>query len=150
MPSKKKHVDPHQNGVSSCARQAKPILDDLEHWLQRKLPKLSCKTPLANAIRYALTRMKRLSSTVSIDWHGSPTSSAASQIIRSTGLVSLCHKVIRGERALKERKHIHLNSVWHAHHRRTVSKCLYEGINMRWEVPLIRRKEPLSVLVIRR
>ena len=43
-------------------RQAKstPILDDLESWLQSELPKLSGKTPLANAIRYALTRMKRL------------------------------------------------------------------------------------------
>jgi transposase len=40
--------------------KAKPILDDLENWLQSELPKLSGKTPLANAIRYALTRMKRL------------------------------------------------------------------------------------------
>ena len=35
--------------------KAKPILDDLEIWLQCELPKLSSKTPLANAIRYALT-----------------------------------------------------------------------------------------------
>jgi len=40
--------------------KAKPILDDLEGWLQSERPKLSGKTPLANAIRYALTRMKRL------------------------------------------------------------------------------------------
>ena len=40
--------------------KAKPILDDLEGGLQNELPKLSGKTPLANAIRYALTRMKRL------------------------------------------------------------------------------------------
>jgi hypothetical protein len=40
--------------------KAKPILDDLESWLQSELPKLSGKTPLANAIRYALTRVKRL------------------------------------------------------------------------------------------
>jgi len=40
--------------------KAKPILDNLEGWLQSELPKLSGKTPLANAIRYALTRMKRL------------------------------------------------------------------------------------------
>ena len=40
--------------------KAKPILDDLENWLQSELPKLSGKTPLANAIRYVLTRMKRL------------------------------------------------------------------------------------------
>ena len=40
--------------------KAKPILHDLENWLQSELPKLSGKTPLANAIRCALTRMKRL------------------------------------------------------------------------------------------
>jgi transposase len=40
--------------------QAKPILDDLEAWLQAQLPKISGKSELAKAIRYALTRMKRL------------------------------------------------------------------------------------------
>jgi hypothetical protein len=40
--------------------EAKPFLDDLEHWQQSELPKLSGKAPLANAIRYALTCMKRL------------------------------------------------------------------------------------------
>jgi transposase len=40
--------------------QAKPILDDLEAWLQGQLPKISGKSELAKAIRYALTRMKRL------------------------------------------------------------------------------------------
>ena len=43
-------------------RQAKgaPIFDDLEIWLHARLPTISGKSPLAMAIRYALTRMKRL------------------------------------------------------------------------------------------
>ena len=44
----------------ATGQKQQPILDDLESWLQSELPKLSGKTPLANAIRYALTRMKRL------------------------------------------------------------------------------------------
>jgi transposase len=40
--------------------KAKPVLDDLQAWLNAQLPKISAKTPLAGAIRYALTRMKRL------------------------------------------------------------------------------------------
>ena len=40
--------------------KAKPILDDLEAWLNAQRPKISGKTPLAGAIRYALTRIKRL------------------------------------------------------------------------------------------
>ena len=39
---------------------AKPIFDDLEAWLHAQLPKISGKSELAKAIRYALTRMKRL------------------------------------------------------------------------------------------
>ena len=40
--------------------QAKPIFDDLEVWLHDQLPSISGKSPLAGAIRYALTRMMRL------------------------------------------------------------------------------------------
>lgn len=40
--------------------RAKPILDDLEAWLGAQLPKISGKSELAKAIRYALTRMKKL------------------------------------------------------------------------------------------
>ena len=40
--------------------QARPVLNDLEHWLHTQLPRLSAKTPLAAAIRYALTRLQRL------------------------------------------------------------------------------------------
>lgn len=39
--------------------KAKPIFDDLESWLQLQLPKMSGKTPLAQAIRYALGRMPK-------------------------------------------------------------------------------------------
>ena len=40
--------------------EAKGRFDDLERWLRTQLPKLSAKTPLTAAIRYALTRLKRL------------------------------------------------------------------------------------------
>jgi len=41
-------------------RQAKanPIFDDLENWLHKQLARISGKSPLAAAIRYAITRMK--------------------------------------------------------------------------------------------
>ena len=43
-------------------RQAKaaPIFDDLEAWLYAQLHSISGKSPLAVAIRYALTRMRRM------------------------------------------------------------------------------------------
>jgi transposase len=40
--------------------KAKPIFDDLEVWLHAQLPSISGKSPLAAAIRYALTRMARM------------------------------------------------------------------------------------------
>ena len=39
---------------------AKPIVDDLESWLQAQLPRISSKSELAKAIRYALARMRKL------------------------------------------------------------------------------------------
>lgn len=39
--------------------KAKPVFDDLETWLDAQLPRLSGKTPLAQAIRYALGRMPK-------------------------------------------------------------------------------------------
>ena len=36
------------------------MFDDLEIWLHAQLPKISGKSELAKAIRYALTRMKKL------------------------------------------------------------------------------------------
>jgi len=40
--------------------RARPIFDDLEAWLGAQLSNISRKSPLAGAIRYALTRMPRL------------------------------------------------------------------------------------------
>jgi len=40
--------------------KAKPILDNLAAWLAEQQARISGKTPLAAAIRYALTRIKRL------------------------------------------------------------------------------------------
>lgn len=40
--------------------EAKQIFDDLETWLHAQLPNISGKSPLAKAIRYALTRIARL------------------------------------------------------------------------------------------
>ena len=39
---------------------AAPVFDDLEVWLAMQLTTISGKSPLAAAIRYALTRMERL------------------------------------------------------------------------------------------
>ena len=39
--------------------RAKPIFDSLEAWLHAQLPKISGKSPLAQAIRYALGRMPK-------------------------------------------------------------------------------------------
>jgi len=50
---------PDQRAQLRQAR-AKPILDDLETWLAEQLRRISGKAPLAAAIRYALTRIKRL------------------------------------------------------------------------------------------
>ena len=51
---------PPDRRVAIRGVKAGPRLDDLEHWLQTQLPRVSAKTPLAVAIRYALTRLKRL------------------------------------------------------------------------------------------
>ena len=39
--------------------KAKPVFDELEGWLKQQLPKISGKTKLAEAIRYALGRMPK-------------------------------------------------------------------------------------------
>ena len=46
--------------VQMRQEKAKPAFDDLEAWLGTQLTRISAKTPLAVAIRYALTRLKRL------------------------------------------------------------------------------------------
>lgn len=40
--------------------KARPVFDDLQGWLDAQLPAISGKSPLAQAIRYGLTRMRRL------------------------------------------------------------------------------------------
>ena len=40
--------------------EARPVFDDLGNWLGAQLPAVSGKSPLAGAIRYALTRLPRL------------------------------------------------------------------------------------------
>jgi transposase len=40
--------------------EAKPAFESLEAWLNTQLPNISGKSPLASAIRYALTRMARM------------------------------------------------------------------------------------------
>ena len=40
-------------------KYAKPIFDDLEVWLKEQLGKISSKTPLAKAIKYALARLPK-------------------------------------------------------------------------------------------
>ena len=52
-------LSPHERVRLRQAR-ARPILNDLESWLQDQLPKISGKSELAKAIRYGLTRMKKL------------------------------------------------------------------------------------------
>ena len=46
--------------VKARQSKSKPIFDDLEAWLHAQLTRISGKSPLAGAIRYALTRMKKL------------------------------------------------------------------------------------------
>lgn len=51
---------PPDKRVDTRQAQAKPIFNDLEAWLHAQLPSISGKSPLAGAIRYALTRIARL------------------------------------------------------------------------------------------
>ncbi|WP_299657387.1 transposase, partial [uncultured Jannaschia sp.] len=50
---------PPDERVALRQTRAKPIFDDLETWLKSQLPKISGKTKLAEAIRYALGRMPK-------------------------------------------------------------------------------------------
>ncbi len=51
---------PPDERVKIRQRKSKPVFDDLEAWLHAQLTRISGKSPLAGAIRYALTRMKKL------------------------------------------------------------------------------------------
>ena len=50
---------PASERVALRQEYAKPIVDDLEVWLKEQLGKISSKTPLAKAIKYALARMPK-------------------------------------------------------------------------------------------
>ena len=51
---------PAEERVRLRQAYARPILDELDTWLQSQLTKISGKSELAKAIRYALTRFKKL------------------------------------------------------------------------------------------
>jgi transposase len=51
---------PPEERVRLRQAQAKSILDELETWLSAQLPRISSKSELAKAIRYALVRMRKL------------------------------------------------------------------------------------------
>ena len=53
---------PPDKRVNIRQANAKPAFNDLEAWLNAQLPDISGKSPLAAAIRYALTRMARMRS----------------------------------------------------------------------------------------
>ena len=46
--------------VALRQERAKPVFDELEIWLEKQLPKISGKSSLAEAIRYALSRLPRM------------------------------------------------------------------------------------------
>lgn len=50
---------PASERVALRQEYAKPIFDDLEVWLKEQLGKISSKTPLAKAIKYALARLPK-------------------------------------------------------------------------------------------
>ena len=51
---------PSDKRIEIRQAEAKPAFDGLEAWLNTRLPSISGKSPLAIAIRYALTRMARM------------------------------------------------------------------------------------------
>jgi len=51
---------PPDRRVELRQARAAPVFDDLELWLAMQLTRISGKSPLAAAIRYALTQMERL------------------------------------------------------------------------------------------
>jgi hypothetical protein len=51
---------PPERRVALRQAAAAPVFHDLEAWLREQLARISGKSPLATAIRYALTRMERM------------------------------------------------------------------------------------------
>jgi transposase len=70
-----------------AVRQARagPLLDDLHRWFHNTLSKLSRKSPLARAIRYALTRWTALTR-YRDDGHLEPENNAAERALRAVAL----------------------------------------------------------------
>jgi len=56
---KQARESPPKERAALRQKQAKPVFDDLEQWLDAQLSKISGKTPLAQAIRYALNRLPK-------------------------------------------------------------------------------------------
>jgi len=56
---KEARYKPAEERVALRLEKAKPVFDNLEVWLQLQLPKISGKSSLAEAIRYALGRMPK-------------------------------------------------------------------------------------------
>ncbi|MES0404102.1 MAG: IS66 family transposase, partial [Hyphomicrobium sp.] len=52
--------DPPDKRRAARQKHATPLIDDLEAWLQAQLTQISGKSVLASAIRYGVTRLKRL------------------------------------------------------------------------------------------
>lgn len=51
---------PPQTRAAMRADQARPLFEDLQRWLEASLPALPGRSELAQAMRYAITRLKRL------------------------------------------------------------------------------------------
>lgn len=50
---------PVRSSLPAAQTKARPIFDEFEIWPKDQLPKISRKTKLAEAIRYALSRMPK-------------------------------------------------------------------------------------------
>lgn len=51
---------PPETRVAARQERSKPLFDDLRKWLEATFPSLPGRSSLATAIRYAITRMKRM------------------------------------------------------------------------------------------
>ena len=77
--------DPPEQRKSARQEYATPLIDDLEAWLHAQLMQISGKSALAGAIRYGLTRLKRLRSYLD-DGRRSIDNNAAERGMRSIAL----------------------------------------------------------------
>ena len=105
---------PPEERVRLRQAHAKPILDDLGNWLHAQLPRISGKSELAKAIRYALARMRKLRPYLrghaSADPRAGPTVGAS--VRRHVGGLSRCSPRVdqrstgaRPGRTLADRRH---------------------------------------------